>query len=135
MSTDNGGAIPGEVVSVESGRIEVRLDTGQVGVLSEADGLALEVGYRGVFRIERRSGEGEILLSLSQPATNTPSPAFDREFTRLRDALANHRPSPIKESTVKSPLGEERMEDWIERVDRAVSRLRKHRAKRLNDRI
>jgi len=135
MPADNEGAIPGEVISSESGRITVRLDTGEVGQLAPSPEGGLEVGYRGLFRIEERNPGGGLSLSLAQPDENAPSPAFDREFTRLRNALANHRPSPIPERTPKSPLGEEQMEEWIERVGQAVARLRKRRAKRLNDRI
>jgi len=135
MPTDNGGPIPGEVVPSETGRVTVRLDTGEVGWLESPPENGLEVGYRGLFRIERRNSEGGVSLSLAQPGDNPPSPAFDREFTRLRNALANHRPSVIPQRVLKNPLGEEQMEGWIERVDRAIARLRKHRAKRLNDRI
>jgi len=131
MSADNEGAIPGEVISTESGRIVVRLDTGELGILP---GRALEVGFRSLFRIERRTPTGELSLAQANPDENAPSPAFDREFTRLRDALANHRPAAIQERVHHNPLGEERMEGWIERVDQAVARLRKHRAKRLNER-
>jgi len=129
------GAIPGEVISSENGRITVRLDTGEVGLLTASPENGLEVGDRGLFRIEERGPGRGLSLSLAQPDENAPSPAFDREFTRLRNALANHRPSVIPQRTPKNPLGEEQMEEWIERVDQAVARLRKHRARRLNDRI
>jgi len=135
MPADNGGPIPGEVIRSDGERTTVRLDTGEVGRLESLPEEGLEVGYRGLFKIERRDREGGVFLSLSQPADLPSSPSFDREFTRLRNALANHRPSVIPQRVLKNPLGEEKMEEWIERVDRAIARLRKHRTERLNDRI
>jgi len=133
LPTDDRGPIPGEVIRSEDGGITVRLDTGEIGRLGSSAGI--EVGYRGLFRIEERDEDGGISLSLAEPGENSPSPAFDREFTRLRNALANHRPSVIPQRILKNPLGEEKLEEWIERVDRAIARLRKHRSRRLNDRI
>jgi hypothetical protein len=129
MST-NSAPVPGEVVALEASGARVRLSDGRRGRIPRPD-KELRVGSRGSFTVEGGSSDGDLILA-SVAGPSAPH-SFDREFDRLHDALANHSPQTIQPRVNDDALGERRMEQWMTRVDKAVSTLRKRRAKRLND--
>jgi len=139
VSSEDPGIVGGEIVAIEEACVRVRLDTGSLGLAaraSTADAEALHAGQRAMFRVLASDAEGTVTLAFADgengPAVQEP---FDRDVVRLHNALANHRPSsPVP---VRSPerihLGEEQIHSWIDSVDASLGRIRKNRAKRLNE--
>jgi hypothetical protein len=128
--------VAGVVVSIDEERIHVRLESGAVGVVLPSQGRieALLVGDRAVFRIVATAPDGSPTLAFSEDRGTAPSEEpFDREVIRLHDALANRRPANSVRSVEHVQLGEEQIRTWIHRVEEKVARLRKNRAKRLNE--
>ncbi len=130
--------VEGEIVGVETSRIRVRLDSGTIGFmpLGEGEPEKIDVGRRATFRIDATDPGGSPSLSFAEadvsPTGNEP---FDRDVVRLHNALANHHPSnsvrPIERERLT--LGEEQIQSWIGRVETGLGRLRKNRAKRVNE--
>jgi len=131
MTSDTAPPTPGEIVALEEGGMRVHLVGGRQGLVPKPAAANLEVGSRGVFRVERTSADGELILAV---AAEEPSPhSFDKEFDRLYDALANHGPRNLQHEAHGDALREKRIEQWMMRVDKTVAHLRKRRAKRLNE--
>jgi len=131
----------GEIIAIEATAIRVRLRNGVVGHVPVGDDSTIDtaeycVGHRAVFRIVRRGTDGEWVLSALSPDEQAAQHEFDREFDRLLSALSNHRPSkPPEPQLPPDPLGKEEIEQWVTRVGDAVTRVRKNRAKRQNERF
>lgn len=132
MRADSASPISGEAIAHEEAGTRVRLDGGRLGLLPRSSGANLDIGVRGHFRIERSGSEGELILAIATPSGEPPLHSFDQEFDRLHNVLANHGPHGIYKSTPDETLGEKRIEQWMERVNDTVARLRKRRARRLN---
>ena len=128
MATSS-AAVPGEVVSIEDSGARVRLSDGRRGLLPNP-AVELRVGSRGSFLVRNGGSDGELILAAAPAA---PPHSFDREFDKLHDALTNHSPQSIQPRAHEDALGEKRIEQWMNRVDKAVAGLRKRRAKRLNE--
>jgi len=124
----------GEVIALEEAGARVRLDGGALGLLPKGSGANLAVGARETFRVERRTDQGDTILSIFVPTDDPPPHSFDQEFDRLHDALTNHGPHSLQQQAAHSDaLGKERIEGWMTRTNEAVARLRKRRAKRLSN--
>ena len=133
MTSDAPSLIPGEVVELADSGAYIRLDDGRRGLLPKA-APELRVGFRSTFSIESSREDGALILSITTPSVaEVPPHSFDREFDRLHDALANHSPQSVRPRVHADALGEKRIEEWMERVNKTVAHLRKRRAKRLNE--
>jgi len=129
--------VGGEIVGVEDTRIRIRLDSGETCFVTPPDQTTtdrIRVGSRATFRIVAADPGGSPTLAFADsqggPATEEP---FDREVVRLHNALANHHPSNAVRPVERVHLGEEQIQNWIGRVEGSLGRLRKNRAKRLNE--
>ena len=132
-STGGWSPIEGEVVSHEEDGIRIRLRGGRLGRLPRSAGPNLAIGYRGLFRIEREEDGGGLILSVAVASVEPAPHTFDQEFDRLQDALANHNPHNLRQQRAPDDaFGRERIERWMTDVDNTIARLRKHRAKRVN---
>ncbi len=126
----------GEVVAVDGEDPQVRLDTDELAILHDASSQPLHVGYRGEFSVEGSSPEGRTIVAPVRLAgSEGHATAFDLEFDRLHSALSGRHqgarsrtPNPVTRS-----IQEEQIRGWVNRVDTALSQLRKHRARRLNE--
>jgi hypothetical protein len=126
----------GEVVAVDGEDAQVRLDTDELAILQDPSSQPLHIGYRGEFAVEGCSPEGRTIVAPVRLAgSEGNATAFDLEFDRLHSALSGRHtvartraPSPVARSTQ-----EEQIRGWIHHVDAALSQLRKHRARRLNE--
>jgi len=131
----------GEVVSRDESGFMIRLDDGAPAVVpfGEAAHETLGVGDRCQFRVEGSDTAGRITLSLVSiaGAGQDSQHAFDREVHRLHRALSNHGPVSrhTEEQVHQDALGEERINQWIHRVESNLVELRKRRSRRLNDQI
>jgi len=132
MARDN-RTMSGEVVALDASGARVRLSDGRHGRVAEPP-ASLHIGSRETFAIRQDSQDGQLTLHIAGGREGEPTAphAFDREFDRLHDALANHSPQSIRPRAKSDALGEKRVEQWMRRVDQAVAGLRKRRAKRLN---
>lgn len=134
-------SIMGEIVALEPGGAEIRLATGETGWLpipSDKDTQRpMTVGGCGSFYVGGTDAEGRLLLTAASDRDPEASHAFDREVDRLNNVLANHHPAPRRQFDPRpeNPVGEERIEDWVDRVGQAIASLRKRRAKRLNEQL
>jgi len=133
MTSDAMTPTEGEVVALEEDGARVRLDGGTLGLLPRSAGASLTVGARRTFRVEGRGQGGEVILAVVTPSPGTPTHSFDQEFDRLQDALANHGPRSIHQPEHNDTIGKEQIEGWMKRTTDHVTRLRKRRAKRLNE--
>lgn len=131
----------GEVVSRDESGFQIRLDDGAPAVVpfGETPQETLGVGDRGQFRVEGADTAGRITLSLVSiaGAGQDSQHAFDREVHRLHRALSSHGPvnRRTEEQVYQDALGEERINQWVQRVEAKLVDLRKHRSKRLNEQI
>ena len=131
----------GEIVTLDASGAEGRLATGETGWLPsppETDAQPpLTIGGCGFFCVGESDSNGRLMLSVAPEQTREASHAFDREVDRLNNVLANHHPAPRThyDARPEDPVGEEQIEDWISRVGDTISRLRKRRAKRLNEQL
>lgn len=139
--TANEGAelVEGEIVGIEGTRIRVRLDSETIGFMERPPDEATErirVGQRARFHIVATDpgGSPHLALALAEeedvPVVEEP---FDREVVELHNALANHHPSNSVRPAERVHLGEEQIQNWIGRAEQSLVRLRKNRAKRLNE--
>ena len=136
-STEDPELIGGEIVGVEDTRIRVRLDSGETGFVTPPDQANIDrirVGRRATFRVVAAEPGGSPTLAFAEsedgPAGEEP---FDREVVRLHNALANHHPTNSVRPVERAHLGEEQIQNWIDRVEGSLGRLRRKRAKRLNE--
>ena len=130
--------VEGEIVGVEGTRIRVRLDSGTIGFMprGKGDAESIEVGRRATFRIDGTDPGGSPSLSFAVvDASPTVVEPFDRDVVRLHNALANRHPTNSVRSVERErlTLGEEQIQHWIGRVESGLGRLRKNRAKRVNE--
>lgn len=124
--------IEGEVVGLEEDGARIRLDGGRVAHLPATDGGTLRIGERHLFRVDQAGSSDDVSITMVklEVAAPVPNHAFDKEFDRLHDALANHGPHSLRPTHEEKSLGEKEMEGWMSRVDSTISRLRKQRSKR-----
>jgi len=131
MQLEVGATLSGEVVKVSPDGVLVSLPEGQIGLVPVSDSLPLET-----MRAQFYSGAHvmvKIVVQGKDDRFTLSSDAFDREFHRLNHVLTN-RPSKITLArTQRDRLVEECIEDWIGQVEVGLSRIRKHRGKRLSE--
>ena len=129
--------LDGQVVGLEDERVRVRLETGVIGFLtgSAGEGIqsTLKLGQRGTFRIERCDEKGETLLSLVSAQTSEIPRSFEHDVDRLQDALNHSHAVPITRDEVIPTMDEQRIQQWLNRVEKSLENLRRNRAKRLDE--
>ncbi len=134
--------VDGKAIGVEGTRIRIQLDSGVIGFVAMSGQVTedtIRVGQRATFRIVSpgESNGAPILAFAEHPATAPiPQESFDRDIVRLRNALANHHPSAPTNSAGPVEhirLGEEQIRSWMARVETGMDRLRRNRAKRLDE--
>lgn len=126
----------GEVVAVDGEGAQVRLDTDELAILHDTADQALHIGYRGEFAVEGHSPDGRTVVApVRRAGSEGSATAFDLEFDRLHSALSGHRAEPRSRtpSPVARSIQEEQIRAWVQRVDGALSQLRKRRARRLTE--
>jgi hypothetical protein len=127
----------GEVIAIEEARIRVRLADGKIGFVPRTSGgnaRELEVGSRTMFRVVATAPSGETTLAIVEsPATPVAGQSFDRDVDRLHNALANHHPTAPARPAERVSIGEEQIRNWVTTVESSLGRIRKNRAKRLNE--
>ena len=136
-SNDETELVGGEIVGIEATRIRVRLDSETIGFMErplDEGSERVRVGQRACFRIVATDPGGSPRLALegSEGASSAEEP-FDREVVKLHNALANHHPSNSVRPLERVHLGEDQIQSWIGCVEESLARLRKNRAKRLNE--
>ena len=127
--------LDGEIVGLGDERVRVRLETGVIGFLT---GIAkaeiqstFKLGQHGTFRVERCDEKGETLLSLVSTQASEDPRSFEHDVDRLQNALNHHYTTPIKRDEVIPTMDEQRIQQWLNRVENSLEKLRKNRAKRL----
>ena len=136
-SNETPEVVGGVIISVEGDRIQARTDSGMIGFVTfpkdtSADGI--RVGLHAGFRVMATDPSGAPTLAFV-PEQHAPpfEQSFDRDVVQLHNALANQHRSNAVPSVDRIHLGEEQIQQWIECVDASLARLRKNRAKRLNE--
>jgi hypothetical protein len=126
--------VGGEIVGIEESRIRVRLDSGTIGFIERPAAGEIRVGQRASFRTVTPDAGGPPRLAFAEREdAQAAEEPFDREVVDLHNALANHRPSNSVRPIDRVHLGEEQIQNWIGHVEGSLDRLRKNRAKRLNE--
>jgi len=127
----------GEVAGLEGARVRVRLETGIIGfmtrTLDEESGSSLQLGQKGRFAIIESDADGETLLSLLSLQESNEPLSFEHDVDRLQSALTQHHAIPIEHDEVVPTLDEQRIQQWLNRVDKNLDKLRRSRAKRLDE--
>jgi len=130
-------SLDGEIVGLEGERIRVRLETGIIGFFENPDPGASESsfqpGQQGTFQIVRCAENGETLLNLVSIHTTEASPAFEHDVDELQTALSHHHTPTIQHDEVIPTLDEQRIQQWLNRVEKNLTKLRRNRAKRLDE--
>jgi predicted RNA-binding protein with RPS1 domain len=129
--------IDGEIVGLEDARVRVRLETGAIGFIADAvdDGIlsSFQLGDQYSFRVLQTGEDGEIELSLATSQDGETSPAFEHDVSQLQSALTQHPSTPAAPIEAIPSVDEQRIQQWLRRVDKALERLRRNRAKRLDE--
>jgi predicted RNA-binding protein with RPS1 domain len=127
--------LDGEIVALEEDCVRVRLESGVIGVLAEKQiESPLEIGQHRKFQVIRRDDNGETLLSLVAGQDTDGSPTFEHDVDELQSALTNHRtPQATREDEGFPTLDEQRIQQWLNRVEKTLTKLRRNRAKRLDE--
>ncbi|MBN1858350.1 S1 RNA-binding domain-containing protein [Candidatus Bipolaricaulota bacterium] len=140
MVLEIGRVVTGEITEQDASNLRVRLPNGQIAVVAESDPSSdlcdLQVGYRVRVRVLAYDAEQQarvLLLSAHQPQDDD---LFDQRFTELNRALTSHapcaQPQHDRDCAPREPFIEERLKQWMQKADSDLSRLRKHRSKRLS---
>ncbi len=129
--------LDGEIVGLEDERVCVRLETGVIGFLAEAANAEIQssfqLGQHGQFQILRCDENGETLLSVVSIRNSEAPPSFEHDVNQLQNALAHHHTGPITHDEAIPTLDEQRIQQWLNRVEKDLTKLRKHRTKRLDE--
>jgi len=130
-------SLDGEIVALEGDRVRVRLESGAMGVLvgiaNSESRSSLQLGRHGKFQILRCDEKGETLLSLISIQAPDGSPAFEHDVDELQNALTHHHTPPVTRNEVFPALDEQRIQNWLNRVEKNLTKLRRNRAKRLDE--
>ena len=136
-STSPSQPVGGEIVELEDERVRVRLETGVIGFLTGIAGAEIqstfELGQHGTFQIEPHDEKGETLLSLVSIQPSEAPKSFERDVDQLQNALNHHHAIPITHDAVIPTMDEQRIQQWLNRVESNLSQLRRNRAKRLDE--
>jgi hypothetical protein len=129
--------LDGEIVALENGRVRIRLESGIIGILEDIvnanDESLIQLGQHGKFQILRCDDNGETILCLVSRQDPEVSPSFEHDVDELQNALTHHHaPSATHEDTFTA-LDEQRIQQWLNRVEKNLSDLRRNRAKRLDE--
>ena len=75
------------------------------------------------------------MLAETPAAQSAAAASFENEVVSLKNALQNnhHHAPPVASPSRHDSTREERLRDWVASVDREMTRLRKSRAKRLDE--
>jgi predicted RNA-binding protein with RPS1 domain len=140
MPLEVGATLSGEIVKVSPDGVLVSLLEGQIGLVPVSDYLSLETMHAqlhpGTHVMVKVVGQGKgdrFTLSILSLQEEKSSDAFDREFHRLNHVLTNRSSKVTLAGTQRDRLVEERIEDWVGQVEVGLSRIRKHRGKRLSE--
>jgi len=136
-STSPSKPLDGEIIGLESERVRVRLGTGVIGYLAEIANAeiqsSLQLGQHGTFQILRCDENGETLLSLMSIQDSEASPSFEHDVDQLQNALNHHPATPITHDEVIPTIDEQRIQQWLNQVGKNLEKLRRNRAKRLDE--
>ena len=131
--------LDGEIIGLESERVRVRLGTGTIGFLAEAANQEVQspfqLGQHGKFQIIRCAEDGETLLSLVsiRDLDSEAPPSFEHDVDELQNALNHHPVTPITHDAVIPTIDEQRTQQWLNRVEKGLEKLRRNRANRLDE--
>ncbi len=129
--------LDGEIVALEDNRVRIRLASGAMGVLADIanteDKSSLQLGRHGTFRILRCDENGETFLSLVSIQAPDGSPAFEHDVDELQNALTHHHTPSVTRDEIFPALDEQRIQNWLNRVEKNLTELRRNRAKRLDE--
>jgi predicted RNA-binding protein with RPS1 domain len=139
MSLKVGAIVSGTIVEVTEEGIVVSLPEGGGGLIPSSASSSIEriksefcPGGTVLVSIVSQGEGGWAMLAFAPPREGDGAHVFDQEFHRLNHALTNcsspQRPVPSDEASV-----EEQIEEWTGQVKKGLSRLRKHRGRRLNE--
>ncbi len=136
-STSPSKPLDGEIVGLEDARVRVRLETGAIGFLTGITNEKIQssflAGQHGRFQILRCDESGETLLSLvSIQPLEAPLPA-EHDVDQLQNAITHHQTAPITRDEVVPTLDEQRIQQWLNRVEKNLTKLRRNRSKRLDE--
>ena len=140
MSLEIGGTVSGEIVEITTDGVLVSLPEDQSGWVPSCESLPAEIlsaqfriGERVTVKLVSQEEDGRFSLSILPPKEGLKSTdMFDKEFHRLNHVL-NSRSSKFPLARVQHDRSvEESIEEWIDQVEKGLSRLHKHRGKRLS---
>jgi len=139
MSFKVGAIVSGTIVEVTEEGIVVSLPDGGGGLIPPSLSLSVDrlksefcPGGTVLVSIVSQGEGGWATLAFATPQESDGTHAFDQEFHRLNHALTNCS-SPQRPALSDEPSVEEQIEEWTDQVKEGLSRLRKHRGRRLNE--
>jgi hypothetical protein len=130
--------LDGEIVALEDDCVRIRLESGAIGILAVDVGAQtnppFSIGQHRQFNVLRRDANDVAILSLVAGQDSDASPAFEHDVDELQSALTNHRtPLAVRNDEGFPTLDEQRIQQWLNRVDKNLTKLRRNRAKRLDE--
>jgi len=129
--------LAGEIVGLESKRVRVRLETAAIGFVTEIAEAEIQSSFRlgqhGTFQILRCDEKGETLLSVVSLQDSEKPHSFEHEVNRIQNAVNHHQPVSILQDAITPILDEQQIEQWLNRVTKGLAKLKRNRAKRLDE--
>lgn len=127
----------GEIVELEDERVRVRLETGEIGFLTGIESAEIKssfrVGQHGRFQMLQCDENEESVLSLVSIQDSEAPPSFEHDVDQLQNALTYHHTAPTMHDEVVPTLDEQHIQQWLNRVEKNLTKLRRNRAKRLDE--
>jgi predicted RNA-binding protein with RPS1 domain len=140
MPLEAGKRVIGKILDVTDKGLVVSLSDEERGLVPVCASFSLEEMRRFQLGGEIRvtvgllDEQGSYVLAVEDRPADSSASKFDQEFNKLNYVLTNNTPR-VKGNDVKveMPSIEERMEAWISKAEKRLSRLRKNRGKRLSE--
>ena len=138
-SSSSSKLLDGEIVALEDDRARVRLDSGVMGVLLGIANTPAEspflIGQHRQFAVLQCDEDGEVVLTLASSQDKGVSPgASANETDEPHNVLTDrHTPPKPRDDEGFPTLDEQRIQHWLNRVEKNLAQLRRNRAKRLDE--
>ena len=98
-----------------------------------ADGDDYHIGQRGLFQVDQKKEGGETTLIVRSIDPHAGSSSSQHPTDPSHSVRSQRPSSPHASSDMHPTMDEQQIKDWLRRVEKSLTTLRRNRAKRLNE--
>jgi len=129
--------LDGEIIALEEDCVRVRLESGVVGTLARDENSQTQspftVGQHHKFNVLQCDESGKAVLCLVA-GQDTDVSQVDKDDNHQQQKALTHRTSLAAHEDEGFPtLDEQRIQQWLNRVEKNLTKLRRNRSKRLDE--